>query len=51
MDAELMYALAGNMEHLAATGRVHKDNAAPPVRYRLVLTPTPKGSKVMAGDD
>jgi glyoxylase-like metal-dependent hydrolase (beta-lactamase superfamily II) len=51
MDAELMYALAGNIEHLAATGRVHKDNAAPPVRYRLVLTPTPKGSKVMAGDD
>ena len=36
MDAELMYALAGNIEHLAATGRVHKDNAAPPVRYRLV---------------
>ena len=35
VDAELKYALAGNMEHLAAAGRVRQDDASRPVRYRL----------------
>lgn len=45
MDAELMYALAGNMEHLAATGRVLKDYGTPLIRYRLERTRTVKGNK------
>lgn len=43
-DAELMYALAGNVEHLVATGRVRKDSDAPRMRYRLESASTVKGS-------
>ncbi len=37
-DLELRYALPGNLEHLAAQGRITADRSARPVRFRLPQT-------------
>jgi NAD(P)-dependent dehydrogenase (short-subunit alcohol dehydrogenase family)/glyoxylase-like metal-dependent hydrolase (beta-lactamase superfamily II) len=38
-DQELRYALGGNLEHLAAQGRVTVDRSSRPLRYSLPVTP------------
>jgi len=48
-DLELVYALAGNMDHLESQGRVLADRSQRPVRYRLPVVPLSRPSRRLEG--
>jgi NAD(P)-dependent dehydrogenase (short-subunit alcohol dehydrogenase family) len=48
-DLELVYALAGNMDHLEAQGRVMADRSRPPIRYRLPVVPISRPTRRLEG--
>ncbi len=48
-DPELVYALAGHMDHLEAQGRVAADHSRAPVRYHLPVVPLSRPSRRLEG--